>query len=116
MKLREALSWKKWEVLESTYILKTEWFKIRKDTVKIPNGTIYPDYYVKERPDWVAIYGLTDSKEVILLRTYKHGSKSLIYELPSGSIDENETSEDAVKRELSPFFSLHRRGILMPLD
>jgi 8-oxo-dGTP pyrophosphatase MutT (NUDIX family) len=91
---------KKWEILSSEIVFDTKWFKIRKDKVLLPNGTIYGEYYVKERSDWAAIFGLTEDRELLLLRTYKHGSRSMVYELPSGSINEGEEPRDAIKREL----------------
>lgn len=89
-----------WEILDSSYVFSTKWFKIRKDTVKLPCGTIVQDYYVKERSDWAAIFCMTSNLDVLLTKTYKHGSRSLIYELPSGSIDENESPKEAIIREL----------------
>jgi len=90
----------KWELLESEYVLTTKWFKIRKDKVRLPNGKIYTEYYVRERPDWVLIFCLTEDAQLILLRTYKHGSQCFVYELPSGSIEADENPHEAVLREL----------------
>lgn len=90
----------KWDILESEYVLETNWFKIRKDKVRLPDGTVYDEYYVKERNDWGALFCLTEDNRFILLETYKHGSQSLIYELPSGSIEAGETPEEGIRREL----------------
>lgn len=113
---------KKWELLSSEYVFSTKWFKIRKDKVRLPNGKIYTDYYVKERNDWALIFCLTEENQLILLRTYKHGSRSFIYECPSGSIEPGEDPEDAIIRELKEEtgFSVERSNLFklgsIPVD
>ncbi|MBF0607491.1 MAG: NUDIX hydrolase [Candidatus Magnetobacterium sp. LHC-1] len=97
----------KWEILGSEYVFSTKWFKIRKDRVKLPDGQIYDEYYVKERRDWAAVFCLTDDDRIILTKTYKHGSQKIIYELPSGSIEDNETPAEGIIREIREEIGYH---------
>ncbi len=91
---------KKWDLLSSECVFSTKWFKIRKDKVRLPNGEIYSEYYVKERPDWALLFCLTEEDQVLLLRTYKHGSQSFVYECPAGSLEPGEVPTAGILREL----------------
>ena len=43
----------KWKLLESEYLIKRPWLTARRDKVELPDGTIHPEYYILEYPDWV---------------------------------------------------------------
>ncbi|MBC7913881.1 MAG: NUDIX hydrolase [Pyrinomonadaceae bacterium] len=90
----------KWEKLSSRYLIKEQWATLRVDTCRMPNGTLIDDYYVLEYPGWVNAIALTEENEVILIKQYRHGAEQVILELPGGCIDQGESPEDAVKREL----------------
>lgn len=66
----------------------------------MPDGTIIPEYYVLEYPNWVNVIALTDDNQVILVRQYRHAAGEEILELPGGVIEENESPEQAARREL----------------
>ena len=91
---------KKWEILKSEYVVNSPYYKLRKDRVRLPDGSICEDYYVRERLKWVVIYCLTEDGRVILNKEYKHGVKAVVTELPGGAIEEGEAPEKAIAREL----------------
>ncbi|MDF3076182.1 MAG: pyrophosphohydrolase [Sphingobacteriaceae bacterium] len=90
----------KWEKLSSTYVVKERWATLRVDECKMPNGTIIPDYYVLEYPDWVNALALTEDNQVVIIRQYRHAVEEVITELPGGCIDPGESPEQAIAREL----------------
>lgn len=90
----------KWKVLESTYLHKEPWLTIRKDKCELPNGHIVPAFYVNEYPDWVNAFGLTKEGKVVMVKQYRHGIDSVETELPGGVIEEGETWQEGVKREV----------------
>lgn len=89
-----------WEKISSKYIIKENWATLRVDTCRMPDGTLIPDYYVLEYPDWVNAIALTDDNQVILVRQYRHAAEEVILELPGGCIEKDEIPENAVRREL----------------
>ncbi|MBL8151753.1 MAG: NUDIX hydrolase [Blastocatellia bacterium] len=56
--------------------------------------------YVIEPANWVNIIAITKSKDVILVRQYRHGSETVTLEIPGGMVDDGESPEEAAKREL----------------
>lgn len=92
-----VLDWKK---ISSKYLVRAPWATLRVDTCKMPDGTIIPEYYVLEYPNWVNVIALTDDNQVILVRQYRHAAGEEILELPGGVIEENESPEQAARREL----------------
>ncbi|MGC4772399.1 NUDIX hydrolase [Micromonospora sp. DT44] len=57
------------------------------------------DYYVCVRPDIAVVIALQDGR-LPLVRQYKHGVREITLELPAGMIKNDETPEDAGRREL----------------
>lgn len=91
---------KKWEKLNSRYLVREKWATLRVDTCKLQNGAIKDDYYVLEYPNWVNALAITEDKQVILVRQYRFAADIISLELPGGVIDDGENPEEAIKREL----------------
>lgn len=90
----------KWKLLSSKMAFDHKWFKLRQDKVKLPNGKILDEYFLMLRGDVVLIVPITEKGEFVLVRQYKHGAKEIITEFPAGFVDNNETTEEAARREL----------------
>ncbi len=90
----------RWKVLSSRSELDTPWFKIRRETVELPDGTEIDDYYVVDRPDIVVVFAVTPKNYVVLVEQYKHGVQLDTLELPAGLVDSGESALDGAKREL----------------
>jgi ADP-ribose pyrophosphatase len=89
-----------WKLIASEYLLKDNWATLRADTCQMPNGNIIKPYYVLEYPDWVNVVAITENNQVILVKQYRHAAGEVVLEVPGGCIDEGETAEQAVHREL----------------
>ena len=89
----------KWNVVESKYVFKNKWVKLREDRCLLPNGKVI-DYYVFEASDGVVIFPLTKDKKVVLVEQYRHVIKGNSLELPAGITNKREKPIDAAKREL----------------
>lgn len=89
-----------WDKLHSEYLITNRHLSVRRDTLRLPGGFIFDDYYVVEVPDWVAIFALTEQGNVLLTRQYKHGIGEIVLELPGGGLDAGESPEEAAAREL----------------
>ena len=89
----------KWTVTDSQMALDVEWCRIRRDTVRLPDGTVLDDYYLAVRPDVAVVFAVSAAHKVPLVRQYKHGAGEITLELPAGLIAD-ETPEEAGRREL----------------
>ncbi|WP_462266768.1 NUDIX hydrolase [Mucilaginibacter sp.] len=89
-----------WKLLSSRYVHKGMWATLRVDRCEMPNGHMVEDYYVLEYADWVNAVALTEDNKVILVKQYRHAVADVSLELPGGVMDEGETPEQAVRREL----------------
>lgn len=92
---------KKWQTLNSTMVLNHRWCQIRQDEIKLPNGQIIDDFFVTIKPDIAMVLAITNSKEIILVRQYRHAVGDFFLELPAGLFEPTlENAEAAAIREL----------------
>lgn len=91
---------KKYEIIKSEYIIRRPWLTARKDTLRMRDGRINPEYYVLEYPDWINVIAITEDGHFVMERQYRHGLQWEGYEIPAGVIEEGETPLEAAKREL----------------
>lgn len=76
-------------------------FRVRLDTVVSPRTGAEGRYVVLECPDWVNVIALTEDKQVVLVRQYRHGTDSVSLEIPAGIVEDNEEPLAAARRELA---------------
>lgn len=91
---------KNWETLSSSYLYKTPFGNLRKDTCELPDGHIIQDYYVNEYSDWVNAIVLTKNQEIVLVKQYRHAAQSSFIEVPAGKPEKDESYEEAIIREV----------------
>jgi 8-oxo-dGTP pyrophosphatase MutT (NUDIX family) len=90
-----------WRVLESKYLIRTPWLKVRVDQVETARGVLIPEYPVIEGSDWACIVPVTASGALVLVRQYRHGFRGATLEFPAGAIDGGEDPLAGAQRELS---------------
>ncbi len=90
----------KWKKLSSKYLSNHIYFTAREDRCEMPDGQIVDPYFVIELPVSVCALAITEDNKVILLRQYRHSLEETLLEIPGGFVDDGETSEKAIHREL----------------
>ncbi len=91
---------KKWKSLKTQLVVNNKWYKLRKDAVKLPNGKVLSDYYYLDGNEVAVVVAVTPENKILWERQYKYGARDIVWELPAGFVDEDETPREAAKREL----------------
>lgn len=89
-----------WRTLSSEVAFEHRWYRLRRDTVELPDGSVVDDYFVSERAEVALVVALTPERDVPLVRQYKHGISEITLELPGGIVDRAEAPAAAAAREL----------------
>lgn len=89
-----------WERLSSEMLLETPYFRLRSDSLRLPDGAVKDTYYVIERNDAAFILALDEEGMVPLVRQYRPPLGIMELCLPAGLIEAGEDPEEAARREL----------------
>lgn len=90
-----------WKILSEREVYSAEpWMRVVRQTVRLPDGTIVPDFHQIEHPDCCVIHAENAAGEVVVERQYKHGPGQVGISLPEGAIDPGESPLAAAQREL----------------
>jgi ADP-ribose pyrophosphatase YjhB (NUDIX family) len=80
---------------ERKTIFATPWFQL----LESPSGGKYPNYSI-QAPDFVTILAVTEKKEILLVKQFRHAVQRMTLEIPAGHIEIGETPEQAARKEL----------------
>ncbi len=75
-------------------------FTVREDRTRSPRSRKNHDFYVLECPDWANVVALTPENDVVLVRQFRAGTRSITLEIPGGSVEKGESAARAIRREL----------------
>lgn len=75
-------------------------FRVRKDVVVNPRTESVHEMFILEQPDWVNVIPLTDDGNVVMVRQWRHGTRSVHLETPGGLMDDGEDPLACARREL----------------
>ncbi|MCM8527089.1 MAG: NUDIX hydrolase [Lentisphaeraceae bacterium] len=90
----------KWKVKSTRKIFSSHIVELEGRMSVNPRNGIEDEYYIATFPDWCNVIALTPEKEIVLIRHFRHGSRTFEVEFPGGCIDEGEKPLDAAVREL----------------
>ena len=89
-----------WTTATSRVIADCRVFSIREDTNVRDSDGARSTFFVVENPDWVNVVAVTKDLRVVLIEQFRHGTGSVILEIPGGMTDEGEDPVSAAAREL----------------
>ncbi len=90
---------RKWEELSRKVVFQKYGRKIEKVIFKLPDG-INEEFYIKSEGKGVNTLALTQDKKIILFKLFRPGPNEIIYEIPGGIVEKNETPKKTAEREL----------------
>jgi len=87
------------KVNERVTIHRGRTFTLFKENLTLENGVTI-DLEIIRHPGAAAIVPLSDDRTVILIKQYRHAMGDFIWEIPAGTLQENEAPLECAKREL----------------
>ena len=89
-----------WKTISSKYLYKSPFGNLRIDSCQLPNGSVIENYYVNEYSDWVNAVVITKDNKVVLVEQYRHAGNDFFLEIPAGKVEDNESHEEGILREI----------------
>jgi ADP-ribose pyrophosphatase len=91
----------RWELLSESPLADFGLFRVRKDVSRSPRTGRTHAFVVLDGPDWVNVIALTAASELVLVRQFRHGTRSETLEIPGGGVEPKDASPlEAGQREL----------------
>lgn len=87
-----------WEKLGSRQLGDFRVFSVRGDRRRSPRTGAEHEFYVLEMPEWVNIIALTEARNVVLIRQFRHGTEEVCLEIPGGVVDPSDSDAGAAAR------------------
>jgi mutator protein MutT len=91
---------KTWQILEEKIKDSFPLFETKISKRKRLDTDLEYDFFLLNGRDWSNIIAVTDEREILLVRQYRHGIEEYTLELPGGCLEIGETPKDAIMREL----------------
>lgn len=85
--------------LTSEQVLKGDFLDVRRDTVRLPDGSVASREYVIH-PGAVMIVAQLDDGHLVLERQFRYPVKAVMVEFPAGKLDPGESTLACAQREL----------------
>jgi ADP-ribose pyrophosphatase len=76
------------------------WLEVAEERVALPDGREIDSFLSLHTRDFASIVAVTDDEKVVLVRSYKHGTRTVSLAAPAGYLEEGESPLGAAKREL----------------
>lgn len=86
------------ETIKSEKIYEGKIIKVKVDTVELPNRS-YAKREIVEHGRGVGIVAINDDNEIYLVRQFRKPLNKVIYEIPAGIVEANESLQEAAIRE-----------------
>ena len=88
-----------WRKLDERPAYEGPWRRVVARRFERPDGSV-GNYEIKLEGPIATALALTPEREVILVRQFRVGPEEVLLELPGGAVDEGESAEGSIQREL----------------
>ena len=89
----------RWRKLDERPAYEGPWRRVVARRFERPDGST-GDYEIKLEGPIAAVVALTPEREVVLVRQFRVGPEEVLLELPGGAVDEGESADASMRREL----------------
>ena len=90
-----------WPLLASKVLNAFPIYTLRQDKRRSPRTGKEHDFLVLDSRDWINVVPVTPACNLVLIRQFRHGTASLVWEVPGGMVDKEDANpEQAAQREL----------------
>lgn len=89
-----------WSIESRQHVLSTRVFDLETVDARREGSERVHRFHRLLAPDWVNVIPVTEHREVVLVRQFRHGTGEVTLEIPGGMVDPGETPEQAARREL----------------
>lgn len=90
---------KPWREIAREHLLNCRIFDVERSVAESPVDGSEHDYYRIVSRDWAQIIPITANDDVVMVRQYRHGSSSMVLEIPGGLVEDGEDPAAAAARE-----------------
>ena len=95
-----SVSLNDWKLVNSQTISRHPVFCLRNDRYRLEPDTDEKEFVVLESTDWINVVPVTENNEVVLVRQFRHGVRTVSLEVPGGMMERDEDATKAARREL----------------
>ncbi len=88
-----------WEQVAADTIAQCRIFTVERATMRSPVDGDAHNFYRVRNPEWVQIVPVTPDRQIVMVRQFRHGSQTIVLEVPGGIVDAGESPADAAIRE-----------------
>jgi len=89
-----------WRLIDEEPLQDCRVFQVSRTRAESPRTGQAHDFYRLDSTDWVNVVALTPDGELVMVRQFRHGSRSVTLEIPGGMVDPGEEPATAAAREL----------------
>ena len=90
-----------WRTLGRRVLLsRPPWLEVAEERVELPDGREIDSFLSLRTRDFAAVVAMTERDEVVLIRSYKHGTRAISLSVPAGYLEAGEDPLTAAQREL----------------
>jgi 8-oxo-dGTP pyrophosphatase MutT (NUDIX family) len=90
---------KLWREVANKLLLDCRIFTVERSIAASPEDGDEHEFVRLRSDDWVQIVPVTRNDEIVMVKQYRHGSSSVVLEIPGGLVDPGEEPEAAAARE-----------------
>lgn len=90
---------KPWRELRRQRLIDCRVFEVERSVCASPADGSEHEFFRVRNGDWVQVVPVTAENEIVMVRQWRHGSSSIVLEVPGGLADAGERPADAARRE-----------------